>query len=246
MAVRRHIAVFSAVMAIVFLAAFVQAAAVKSKNVSSKAAQPDLQKKQIDRQTIIQESVRERMAELDKKLGLSREQNALIKPIVKDEISRIQAVRDNNMLTHQQRIEKVKMIREKAFEGIWMVLDTPQQDKFEEMEEQRKRMSTAMIERADEIIEKLKLTESQKKSVQSILDNEAKEIKAVMDSNSLSHEQRMEKVKNISTKAHDAINRILTPQQQEKFADMKELTAHQNKRLMKVKHQNKEPNESKK
>jgi Spy/CpxP family protein refolding chaperone len=69
--------------------------------------------------------------------------------------------------------------------------------------------------------EKLSLTEDQKAKVKPILQDQAQQLKAIHDDPSLTPEQKAAKKKAIHETTHDQIKAVLTPEQQEKFKQMK-------------------------
>jgi Spy/CpxP family protein refolding chaperone len=69
--------------------------------------------------------------------------------------------------------------------------------------------------------EKLNLTEDQKAKLKPIFQDQAQQLKAVHDDSSLTPEQKTAKKKAIHEATHDQINAVLTPEQQEKFKEMK-------------------------
>jgi len=69
--------------------------------------------------------------------------------------------------------------------------------------------------------EKLNLTEDQKTKLKPILQDQAQQLKALNDDSSLTAEQKTAKKKAIHETTHDQINAVLTPEQQEKFKQMK-------------------------
>ena len=70
--------------------------------------------------------------------------------------------------------------------------------------------------------EKLNLTEDQKAKLKPILQDQAQQLKAIRDDASLSPEQKTAKKKALHDTMHDQINAVLTPDQQEKFKQMKQ------------------------
>lgn len=69
--------------------------------------------------------------------------------------------------------------------------------------------------------EKLNLTEDQKAKLKPIFQDQAQQLKTVGDDPSLTPEQKAAKKKAIHETTHDQINAVLTPEQQEKFKEMK-------------------------
>jgi Spy/CpxP family protein refolding chaperone len=72
------------------------------------------------------------------------------------------------------------------------------------------------------IAEKLNLTDEQKAAIDPILTTEANDIKAAMQDNSLSKEQKQTKISGIREASDKKINTLLTPEQQAKWAKLKE------------------------
>jgi Spy/CpxP family protein refolding chaperone len=81
--------------------------------------------------------------------------------------------------------------------------------------------ATSPDTRLQMLSEKLNLTEDQKAKLKPIFEEQAKQMKAVRDDASLTPEQKAAKKKAIHEATHDQINAMLTPEQQEKFKEMK-------------------------
>jgi periplasmic protein CpxP/Spy len=69
--------------------------------------------------------------------------------------------------------------------------------------------------------EKLNLTEDQKTKLKPIFQDQEQQLKAVRDDSSLTPEQKAARKKAIHEATHDQINAVLTPEQQQKFKEMK-------------------------
>ena len=144
--------------------------------------------------------------ELSEKLNLTDTQKAAIEQIVANETKEIQKIRENSR------------------KQINAVLTPEQQKEFAEIKgDARQRM---MRERAgnrlEMLAEKLNLTEAQTAAIKPIFAAEANDIKAVWQDNTLSKEQKQSKIADIRKSAKEKINTILTPEQQAKFAELKE------------------------
>jgi Spy/CpxP family protein refolding chaperone len=68
----------------------------------------------------------------------------------------------------------------------------------------------------------LNLTDDQKAKVKPILEEQTKQMHAAQEDTSLTQEQKRDKMKQIHQTTHSQINEILTPEQQKKFAALKE------------------------
>jgi Spy/CpxP family protein refolding chaperone len=77
-------------------------------------------------------------------------------------------------------------------------------------------------ERLEWLSQQLNLTEDQKKQLKPILAGEFKQMRAVGEDASLTQDQKREKMKQIHEASRPQVQTILTPEQQQKFARMKE------------------------
>ena len=146
------------------------------------------------------------MEELSKKLNLTDAQKTAIEQIVADEAKEIQKIRENSR------------------KQINAVLTPEQQEEFAEIKgkARRQRMRERAGDRLEMLAEKLNLTEAQTAAIKPIFAAEANDMKAVWQDNSLSKEQKQSKIADIRKSAREKINATLTPEQQAKFAELKE------------------------
>jgi protein CpxP len=77
-------------------------------------------------------------------------------------------------------------------------------------------------ERLEWLSQQLKLTEDQKKQLKPVLAGEFKQMRAVGEDVSLTQDQKREKMKQIHEASRPQVRAILTPEQRQKFAQMKE------------------------
>ena len=66
------------------------------------------------------------------------------------------------------------------------------------------------------------LTTEQQAKVKPILEDQSKQMKTMREDTTLTQEQKREKMKQLHESTHSQINEILTPEQQKKFAELKE------------------------
>lgn len=76
--------------------------------------------------------------------------------------------------------------------------------------------------RLDWLSKELNLTDEQKAKVKPILEDQQKQMQALRADTSLSQEQKHEKMMQLHETANSQINGVLTPDQQKKFAQLKE------------------------
>ena len=162
------------------------------------------------------------MQVLSEKLNLTDTQKAAIKPILASDANAIKAVHQDGSLTEEQKMAKVKEIRENGRKQINAVLTAEQQKEFAEMKNRPPhRMGEFTENRLEMLSEKLNLTDAQKTTLKPIFAAEANDIKAVWQDKSLSKEQKQSKVLGIREAANTKINAILTPEQQTKWVELK-------------------------
>jgi Spy/CpxP family protein refolding chaperone len=170
-----------------------------------------------------QRPARDFLQELSEKLNLTDAQKAAIKPILATEANEIKAVHQDGSLSTEQKQAKIKEIRDNSREKINALLTPEQQKKFAEMKgEAGSRTREAFQNRLAMIAEKLNLTDEQKAAIKPIMVTEVNDITAVMQDNSLSKEQKQTKISGIREASDTKINTLLTPEQQAKWAKLKE------------------------
>jgi protein CpxP len=148
------------------------------------------------------------MQELSEKLNLTDAQKTTIEQIVANEAKEIQEIRENSR------------------KQINAILTPEQQKEFAEIKgEARQKMRERAGNRLEMLAEKLNLTEAQTAAIKPIFAAEANDIKTVWQDNSLSKEQKQSKMSDIRESAKEKINTILTPEQQAKWAELKEEAA---------------------
>jgi Spy/CpxP family protein refolding chaperone len=163
------------------------------------------------------------MKELSEKLNLTNAQKAAIEPVLATEANEIKAVHHDGSLSDEQKQAKIKEIRDNGREKINALLTPEQQKKFAEMKgEAGNRMREGFQNRLAMLAEQLNLTDEQKTTIKPILAAEANDIKAVHQDNSLSKEQKQTRISEIRDASDKKINSLLTPEQQAKWAQLKE------------------------
>jgi Spy/CpxP family protein refolding chaperone len=166
---------------------------------------------------------RDLLQELSEKLNLTDSQKTAIGPIIAAEANEIQAVHRDTSLAPDQKIAKIKEIRDKNREKINAQLTPEQQKIFAEMKaEGAGRTREAVQNRLSAIAEQLKLTDEQKAAIKPILAAEVNDIRAVSQNTSLSKEQKQTKITEIRDASDKKINELLTPEQRTKWAKLKE------------------------
>jgi periplasmic protein CpxP/Spy len=83
-------------------------------------------------------------------------------------------------------------------------------------------MRERVEKRMEHLTKELNLTKEQQEKIRPIIEKEMKDIRDVRQDTSLTQEQKMEKIKVIHQATQAELNKILTPEQQKKYAEMQE------------------------
>ncbi|MDH7480556.1 MAG: hypothetical protein QHH26_01105 [Armatimonadota bacterium] len=183
---------------------------------------------------------------LAQRLNLTEAQKTALKSIQEDRRSKIKAILSDKNLSKEQKREKIRQVLEESRARIKSLL-TPEQEQrlkanFLLLDARSKqlmgrafdpRKSDALKKRAllfhnkarhatTRIADALKLTEKQKEQIRAIMQKNREKIKAIMQDQNLPAEQKKAKIRSIREESKAEINKILTPEQQEKLAKLKQ------------------------
>jgi Spy/CpxP family protein refolding chaperone len=124
-------------MAVVALAATLNASTLIAADGAGAADKPKQARKEGTGGDQARERVRDRMQQVAKELDLTEEQKTQLRPIFKKEGEKLKALRDDQGLTREQRQEKAKAIREELRKEVKPVLTAEQWEKWEKMRQER-------------------------------------------------------------------------------------------------------------
>jgi periplasmic protein CpxP/Spy len=93
------------------------------------------------------QSVNQELARLSKRLSLTTDQKAKIKPILEDEHKQMAALRKNSSLSRQDMRSQFVSIRAKTFDQIRPLLSNTQQTTLKQMQEQQEQRMKSWQER---------------------------------------------------------------------------------------------------
>ena len=210
-----------AVILVAFLAISPQPAFAKN---DPNAPKPKVEKNQPIPDEQIKQRIDEHIQQLNEKLNLTKKQKKAVRRVLENEAKEIQALRSDQSPSTSPKNEKIQSLRQNTNDKINKILTLDQQKKFAQLKEQTQadilqKLTSQQLDRLDK---ELNLTEDQKNTIGPILENNLKELRAVIDSNSLTDAQKPEKIKAVHQLTKEQINKILTPDQHAKFAQAKE------------------------
>lgn len=189
---------------------------------------------------------------LAEKLNLTETQKTALKSIFDDRRAKIKTVLSDQSLSKEQKREKIRQILEDSRARIKSLLTPEQEQKLNSLREGiKKRIADRSIKKrwqlkdrnqitpdvskkkasilrdkarkaAPKLADALKLTETQRTQLRSLMQNSREQVKAVMQDQNLSAEQKKEKIRSIRENTKAEITKILTPEQQKKFARIKQ------------------------
>ena len=183
---------------------------------------------------------------LSKRLNLTEEQKAKIKPIIEEGMPQIKAI-------HEEAMKKIKAVTDGIHEKIKPILTPEQQQKLEDLKKEMQNRphpwgpggfhgprGGGQGEDAnagepggpgkqgvrgggfgDRLIKDLNLTPDQQAKVKPILEDTRSKMKALHEDSSLTPDQRREKAKEIREANRAKLKEVLTPEQQQKLDQLR-------------------------
>jgi Spy/CpxP family protein refolding chaperone len=116
-------------------------------------------------------------------------------------------------------LEKINAIHQTTKEQLSRILTPEQLKKYAEMNTDTREDNQKFTERhIERMSEKLNLTEQQQKDITPIIESEMREVRALTSNESLTKEQKWEKINAIHKTTKERLSKILTPEQQKKYA----------------------------
>ena len=97
----------------------------------------------------------------------------------------------------------------------------PSQAREGDRAERREQRSQRLAQRLERLTEELNLTEAQKTEIQSLSEQQQNQARTLRGDNSLSRAEKREQTKEIRQATQEGVRRILTSEQQERFAEMR-------------------------
>jgi Spy/CpxP family protein refolding chaperone len=154
-------------------------------------------------------------------LDLTDAQRQQIKVIMTEKKDKIQALKNDQSLTKEQKKARFKELNRDAREKVGSILTPEQKQKFDLMKEKFTGMKGQAGERKG-VAKKLNLNETQKQQFKEINEESWKQISSVKRDSALSKEDKIARIQEIRKSSRAKINKVLTPEQQQKFTEMKE------------------------
>lgn len=176
---------------------------------------------------------------MTRNLGLTKEQQKKIRPILLEEEAQLEALRGDDSFNRDERRAKLQELNEATYEKIRPIL-TPDQHKKHEMAKQvirenrtRQKVTKSGPKMTDNdpdsriarLTEDLGLSKEQQAKILPILQEEFEQLKTLPGNDSLNRDQRRTKLQQLNEATYEKIKPILTPEQQQKHDEIRKKIA---------------------
>ena len=172
-----------------------------------------------------------RLDMMTRRLGLSEEQQARIKPILAEENLQLKGLRGNDTYNRDERRSKLQELNLATYEKIKPILTQEQLNKHEQakkiISERRSKNrssrpgpnpgSNESDNRLQRLTLDLTLTAEQQSNIKLILAEENSQLETLRGNDTYNREQRRIKLQELNKISSDKIRPFLTPEQQQKF-----------------------------
>jgi len=162
----------------------------------------------------------ERLKEDLLKLDLSADQKSQIEKIFADAKTQAEALRQDKTVEQKDRMEKMRTIMQETREKALAVLTPEQKQKAQEMMRQHMMQNGGPLERLQEAVKELGLSDDQKTKIASILSDARKEFQAAREKEQGAGQEGREAMMKLLKETRDKVNQVLTPEQSQKLANM--------------------------
>ncbi len=160
---------------------------------------------------------------LSQKLNLTQQQQDQLKPVFQKQHEQVQAIRKDSSLTEDQKKQKIAALRQDTQAQINNVLTPEQQQQWEQMKANAKQRAGNRHEQMGaRMAEKLNLSAQQQEQLKPIWQKQREQAKAIWQDNSLTQDQKREKMKALHQDTQSQVNAILTPEQQQQLQQMRQ------------------------
>jgi protein CpxP len=162
-------------------------------------------------------ALRERMQQTARELNLTAEQKQKLHVIIREQAEKLRELRQDNSLSRQEKIEKLRAGRERLVAEIKKVLTPEQFEKWKASRQQQAAAAVGPLARLHEAIADLNLTDQQKEQLKPIYQEQMEKLRQLHQDTSLSLTEKLDKVKAMHTESAPRLKKILTPEQYAKW-----------------------------
>ena len=122
-------------------------------------------------------ALRERMQETARELNLTDEQKEKLQTIVRERMEKLRDLRQDNSLSREEKLEKVKAAREEITAEVKKVLTPEQFEKWKTKQGQLAGGEGGPLARVQEAVKELNLTDEQKEQLKSLYQEQLEKLR---------------------------------------------------------------------
>jgi protein CpxP len=167
---------------------------------------------------------------LAQELGLTADQQTKMRQVMEQNRAQMKALRDDQSLSQEDRMAKMRALRQAEKTQMDAILTPEQKQKMESMRENHPGgpgmghgeggMGPGGMNPGEHLAKELNLTQDQQSKVSAIFKQNEQQMRAIHDDKSLSPEDRHAKMQQIHESMKSQMNGVLTSEQQQKFAQL--------------------------
>ena len=157
------------------------------------------------------------------KLNLTQQQQDQLKPVFEKQHQQMLAIRNDASLSQDQKKEKIQALHQDTQAQIKGVLTPEQQTQWAQMKAQGKQhMAGHRKEMGARLAQKLNLSAQQQEQLKPVFQKQHEQARAIWQDNSLTQDQKKEKMQALHQETQAQLNSILTPEQQQQMQQMRQ------------------------
>ncbi|MBT0665200.1 hypothetical protein KI809_12910 [Geobacter pelophilus] len=173
---------------------------------------------------------------MTRNLGLTKDQQQKIRPILEEEAAQLNALRGNDSYNRDERRAQLQQLNEATYEKIKPYLSPDQQKKHElarqTIKENRSKQRDTKARpkmtandpdsRLARLTQDLGLSSEQQAKIKPILTEEFAQLEELPGNDTLNRDQRRVKLEGLNDATYEKIKPLLTPEQQKKYSEIKQ------------------------
>ena len=178
----------------------------------------------------------QRLELMTRRLGLTKDQQARIKPILADEFAQMETLRGNDSYNRDERRAKLRQLNQETYDKIRPILTEQQQKRHEAvkqkiMDNRSKTRSTRPgpntmendpEKRLERLTRHLDLTPEQQARIKPILADEHAQLDALRGNDTYNKEERRARLLQLNKATSDRLMSVLTPEQQKIYGETRQ------------------------
>lgn len=162
-------------------------------------------------------ALRERLQATARNLNLTAEQKQELRSTMREHLTKLRELRQDNNLSPQEKREKFQAIRNEIAAEVKKVLTPEQFEKWKETRSELSRQGPRPPARLQEAIKELNLSEQQKEQLKPLYREQMEKLRELRQDANLSQAQKLEKLKAINQEIAPKVRKVLDAEQYAKW-----------------------------